>query len=705
MAQFPSREIARRSYEFRTLGLGYANLGTLLMLMGVPYDSDEGLAVTGALTAILTGDAYATSAEMARELGAFPGYARNREHMLRVIRNHRRAAYNAKPGDFEGLTVTPLGIDPGHCPDELLRAARESWDAALALGEKHGYRNAQVSVIAPTGTIGLVMDCDTTGIEPDFALVKFKKLAGGGYFRIINRSVPAALERFGYPRDQIDAIAHHAMGHGTLKGAPHVNHVTLRAKGFTPEALEKVEAQLPSAFDLAFVLNRFTLGDEFLRDTLRVPAHVYEAPGFDLLRHLGFDKDQVRQANDFACGTMTVEGAPFLKPEHLPVFDCANKCGRYGRRFISVEGHIRQMAAAQPFVSGAISKTINMPGESTVDDVAAAYMRSWKLMLKANALYRDGSKLSQPLNSTSDDLDVVEAVEAAAPLGRVEQVRALTEKVVVRYLAKRHKLPQRRAGYTQKAVIGGHKVYLRTGEYADGQLGEIFVDMHKEGAAFRSLMNCFAIAISLGLQYGVPLEEYVEAFVFTRFEPSGIVDGNDRIKMSTSIIDYIFRELAITYLDKTELAQVTEEDLQPDAVRQDTADTAEYSGEEVVSERVVPIEAAPRPEALKPEVVHPVSPHIHGPQNGHGHSGGGERGYGFAPGVQTPANGSGGVAVEATRVEVTVNRVQAKPMSAREQAILKGYTGDVCSNCNHMTLVRNGTCLKCMTCGTTSGCS
>jgi ribonucleoside-diphosphate reductase alpha chain len=704
MAQFPSREIARRSYEFRTLGLGYANLGTLLMLMGVPYDSPDGLAINGALTAVLTGDAYATSAEMARELGGFPGYARNREHMLRVIRNHRRAAYNARPSEYEGLSVTPTGIDPGHCPDELLRAARESWDAALALGEKHGYRNAQVSVIAPTGTIGLVMDCDTTGIEPDFALVKFKKLAGGGYFRIINRSVPVALGRLGYSEEQIGAIVGHAMGHGTLKGAPHVNHVTLRAKGFTAEAIEKVEAQLPSAFDVGFVLNRFTLGDEFLRDVLRIPAHVYEAPGFDLLRHLGFEKDQVRQANDYVCGTMTVEGAPFLRAEHLPVFDCANKCGRYGRRFISVDGHIRQMASAQPFVSGAISKTINMPNEASVEDVSAAYMQSWKLMLKANALYRDGSKLSQPLNSTSEDLDVVEAVQEAAPLGRVEQVKALTEKVVVRYLARRHKLPQRRAGYTQKAVIGGHKVYLRTGEYADGQLGEIFVDMHKEGAAFRSLMNCFAIAISLGLQYGVPLEEYVEAFLFTRFEPSGIVDGNDRIKMSTSIIDYIFRELAITYLDKTELAQVTEEDLQPDAVRRDTVDTAEYSEEEVVSERVVTLDATPRPEALKPEVVHPVSPHVHGAHHAHANGGAaGERGYGFAPGVQVPATGA--VAVEATRVEVTMNRVQSKPMSAREQAILKGYTGDVCSNCNHMTLVRNGTCLKCMTCGTTSGCS
>ncbi|MCC7138647.1 MAG: vitamin B12-dependent ribonucleotide reductase [Planctomycetes bacterium] len=738
MAQFPSHEIARKSYEFRTLGLGYANLGTLLMLMGVPYDSREGLAVTGALSAILTGDAYATSAEMAREHGPFPGYARNREPMLRVVRNHRRAAWDAPGSEYEGLTIRPTGLDASVCPRELLEPAREAWDRALALGEAHGYRNAQVSVVAPTGTIGLVMDCDTTGIEPDFALVKYKKLAGGGYFRIINRSVPVALKRLGYTAEQTDAIVRHATGTGSLKGAPHVNHATLRAKGFTSEALDKVEALLPSAFDVSFVLNRFTLGDAFLRDTLRVPAHVYEAPGFDLLRHLGFDRDQVRAANDYVCGTMTVEGAPHLRAEHLPVFDCASKCGRYGTRFISPEGHIRQMAAAQPFISGAISKTINMPAEATVEDVAKAYLMSWRLMLKANALYRDGSKLSQPLNATADDLDAAEAVVEAAPAGRPEQAKALaekvTERVVYRYLAKRHRLPGRRAGYTQKAIVGGHKVYLRTGEYADGSLGEIFVDMHKEGAAFRSLMNCFAIAVSLGLQYGVPLEEFVEAFLFTRFEPSGMVDGNDRIKMSTSIIDYIFRELAITYLGKTELAQVTEEDLQPDAVRRDTIDEAEFAEEEVIEERTLtvdPTAAAPTPAALRPEAIHPHTPHLQGPTNGpvHGHvvpastpaaaptvvpaaNGHGkrstEKGYAFAEGVAAP-QATSSVSVEVTRTEtVSVNRIATvgKPkQAAREAAIQQGYTGDPCPSCQHMTLVRNGSCLKCMTCGSTTGCS
>ena len=744
MAQFPSHEIARRSYEFRTLGLGYANLGTLLMLMGVPYDSPEGLAVTGALSAIMTGDSYAASAEMAREQGPFPGYAKNRDSMLRVIRNHRRAAYNAAPSEYEGLSITPRGIDPSRCPDTLLHAARLSWDGALALGEKHGYRNAQVSVIAPTGTIGLVMDCDTTGIEPDFALVKFKKLAGGGYFRIINRSVPVALKRLGYSKEQVDAIIRHATGAATLKGAPHVNTATLLAKGFTPDILEKIEAQLPSAFELGFVFNRWTVGDSFLRDSLHIPAHVYEAAGFDLLRTLGFERDQIRAANDYVCGTMTVEGAPGLRPEHLAVFDCAGKCGRYGTRFIAPEGHIRQMAAAQPFVSGAISKTINMPAEATVEQVASAYELSWKMMLKANALYRDGSKLSQPLNATSDDIDAADAVADAGIDGhKVEQVRALaekvTEKVVVRYLSKRHRLPQRRAGYTQKAIVGGHKVYLRTGEYKDGTLGEIFVDMHKEGAAFRSLMNCFAIAISLGLQYGVPLEEFTEAFLFTRFEPSGMVEGNDRIKMSTSIIDYIFRELAITYLDQTDLAQVTEEDLAPDAVRRDTQDVAEYQGEEVVAERELPATAAPRSSALQHQAMHPHSPHIqgaapasHGTAGSGGHSAGGngaggkggganghgkptekvtekvtEKGYALAEGVKLQAIS---VVAESAKLEMgVVNRIaaRAKPTAAnmREQAILKGYTGDPCPTCQHATLVRNGACLKCMTCGAATGCS
>jgi ribonucleoside-diphosphate reductase alpha chain len=765
MAQFPSREIARLSYEFRTLGLGYANLGSLLMQQGIPYDSKEGMAFNGALTAILTGESYATSAEMAQQMGPFPGYRKNRAHMLRVIRNHRRAAYNAAPSEYEGLTITPVGLNPEDCPDELLRASREAWDRALSLGEKHGYRNAQVSVIAPTGTIGLLMDCDTTGIEPDFALVKFKKLAGGGYFRIINESVPVALKTLGYPPEQVAAIERYVRGTGSLQGAPHVNDVTLRTKGFTSEMIAKVEAQLPSAFDIAFVINRWTLGEDVLTNVLGIPAAVQAEPGFDLLRHLGFDRDQVRQANDAICGTMTVEGAPFLKDEHLPVFDCASKCGRYGKRSIDVMGHIRQMAAAQPFVSGAISKTINMPNEATVDDVKQAYDASWRLMLKANALYRDGSKLSQPLSATSiDDDDAAleadaaetraaepgagptsgEAAASPAPLGATaaamaaattmggmaaavrEKAESVTERVIVRYLAKRHRLPQRRGGYTQKAVIGGHKVYLRTGEYADGQLGEIFIDMHKEGAAFRSLMNCFAIAVSLGLQYGVPLEEFTEAFVFTRFEPNGMVQGHDRIKLSTSLIDYVFRELAITYLDRKDLAQVTEEDLEPDAVRRETE--PEVVGEEVVAERSVPLAPVPTSKAFAPEAIHPAShglhPHAapHGEPIGSGHSSGHGNGHGSGNG-NGHGNGHGSRAGAEVKGYVVATQAAANPsatgevgtvaprlrtdgtVSKADLARLKGYTGDACGECGSFTMVRNGACLKCDSCGQTSGCS
>ena len=574
MAQFPSREIARLSYEYRTLGLGYANIGGLLMSCGIPYDSDEGRAICGALSAVLTGRAYATSAELAAKTGAFPGFKPNAEAMLRVIRNHKRAADGEVSG-YESLSVAPTPLDhaslmktgPAFAP--LGDAARAAWSAALSLGERHGYRNAQVSVVAPTGTIGLVMDCDTTGIEPDFALVKFKKLAGGGYFKIINRAVPDALRALGYGEAAIDDMIAYAVGRATLVNAPGINHATLRQKGVPEAAIDKVEAALRGAFDIRFVFNKWTLGAETLSRDLRISAERYDAPGFDLLAALGFSRAEIEAANIFACGAMTLEGAPHLKLEHYPVFDCANPCGRTGKRYLSVESHIRMMAAAQPFISGAISKTINMPNDATVEDCKDAYMLSWRLGLKANALYRDGSKLSQPLNSQlieSDDEedDALEVLLAANIPARAAQV---AEKIVERVIERvertreREKLPDRRKGYTQKAVVGGHKVYLRTGEYEDGRLGEIFIDMHKEGAAFRSLMNNFAIAISLGLQYGVPLEEYVEAFTFTRFEPAGLVQGNDAIKNATSILDYIFRELAISYLGRNDLAHVAPEEI------------------------------------------------------------------------------------------------------------------------------------------------
>ncbi|MFZ1680369.1 MAG: vitamin B12-dependent ribonucleotide reductase, partial [Rhizobiaceae bacterium] len=565
MAQFPSREIARLSYEYRTLGLGYANIGGLLMTMGLPYDSEAGRALAGALTAIMTGVCYATSAEMAGELGAFPDFARNRDSMLRVIRNHRRAAHGETAG-FEQLSVSPLPLDHAACPDQaLVDHARAAWDRALELGETHGYRNAQTTVIAPTGTIGLVMDCDTTGIEPDFALVKFKKLAGGGYFKIINRAVPDALRSLGYSEAQIGEIEAYAVGHGNMNQAPGINPATLRAKGFTEDKIEALNGAMKAAFDIKFVFNKWTLGEEFCRAALGFTDAQLNDPAFEMLPSLGFARRDIDAANIHVCGAMTLEGAPHLKPGHLPVFDCANPCGKIGKRYLSVDSHIRMMAAAQPFISGAISKTINMPNEATVEDCKSAYLLSWKLGLKANALYRDGSKLSQPLNSALiADEDDDEAVEELVAMPAAARAQAVAERIVERIVEKvvrdREKLPNRRKGYTQKAVVGGHKVYLRTGEFDDGRLGEIFIDMHKEGAAFRAMMNNFAIAISLGLQYGVPLEEYVEAFTFTKFEPAGMVQGNDAIKNATSILDYVFRELAVSYLARHDLSHVDQSD-------------------------------------------------------------------------------------------------------------------------------------------------
>jgi ribonucleoside-diphosphate reductase alpha chain len=551
----------------------------------------------------------------------------------------------------------------------MLLAARRAWDRALELGTAYGFRNAQVTVIAPTGTIGLVMDCDTTGIEPDFALVKFKKLAGGGYFKIINQSLPPALQALGYTDAQIRDIVAYCAGHQTLNGAPFINHEVLRQKGFDDAALERLERSLAQAFEIQFVFNRYTLGEEFCREKLGFSEAQLADPTFNMLKTLGFTQEDVAAANDYCCGTMTVEGAPHLKLEHLPIFDCANRCGRIGQRYIAVDAHIRMMAAAQPFISGAISKTINMPADATLEDVKAAYLYAWKSMVKAVALYRDGSKLSQPLNASSDSGKGAEA--APTVMSVAEKV---AERVLVRYLAKRRPLPARRSGYTQKAIIGGHKLYLRTGEYEDGTLGEIFLDMHKEGAAFRSLMNNFAIAISLGLQHGVPLEEFVEAFVFTRFEPNGPVKLNDRIKMATSIIDYIFRELAITYLERTDLSQVREEDLRMDSMKKDEQDP------ECVAE-----EADMTALAKSSILTEHLPVRRNGMNGGNGHS-------------HRPGNGNVAHKVELKRETLTVT-------SVRQEAKEKGYEGDPCQNCKQFTLVRNGTCLKCMSCGETSGCS
>ncbi|HEX4112774.1 MAG TPA: vitamin B12-dependent ribonucleotide reductase [Stellaceae bacterium] len=699
MAQFPSREIARLSYEYRTLGLGYANVGGLLMAMGLPYDSDAGRALCGAITAVMTGVGYATSAEMAGELGPFPGYAKNREAMLRVIRNHRRAAHGLRDG-YEALSIPPVPLDAANCPDAaLVEAARRAWDQALALGEQHGYRNAQATVVAPTGTIGLVMDCDTTGIEPDFALVKFKKLAGGGYFKIINRMVPPALEKLGYDAEAVAAITRYAVGHASLEHAPFVNHETLKAKGFNAESIAAVEDSLAAAFDIKFAFNKWTLGEAFCKAAFGFTQAQLDDPGFDMLAALGFTKAEIEAANTYCCGAMTLEGAPFLKAEHLPVFDCANPCGRLGKRFLSWESHIRMMAAAQPFISGAISKTINMANAATVEECKKAYLLSWQLGLKANALYRDGSKLSQPLQSalidddTDDDEDAIGDYLDKVP---AERIPVMAERIVERIVERtdRRRLPQRRKGYTQKAVVGGHKVYLRTGEYEDGSLAEIFIDMHKEGSAFRSLMNNFAIAISIGLQYGVPLEEFVEAFTFVRFEPSGMVEGNDTIKMATSLIDYIFRELAISYLGRNDLAHVQPADLTPDTLGKGQGESnlpgASGRGDGAV------------PRGVVAGYVRSKLTLLHG-------------GVGTGTATALSRDGNNALALT-TALETTTALTEARldeaapaVFDARAAQIraarIKGYEGDSCSECGNFTLVRNGTCLKCDTCGSTSGCS
>ncbi len=760
MAQFPSREIAQRSYDYRTLGLGFANIGGLLMTAGIPYDSSEGRAICGAISAIMTGASYKTSAEMASQLGAFPDYERNAEGMLRVMRNHARAAQGLANG-YEGLAVDPVPLDHSSLKDKRLSArAKSVWAEAVELGNKHGYRNAQVSVIAPTGTIGLVMDCDTTGIEPDFALVKFKKLAGGGYFKIINRAVPEALRTLGYSESQIAEIEAYAVGHGNLNQAPAINPGSLRAKGFGDAQIDALNAALGQAFDIKFVFNKWTLGEDFCKETLGLTEEQLNDFSFELLPFLGFSRAEIEEANIHVCGAMTLEGAPFLKDAHLPVFDCANPCGRIGKRALSVESHIRMMAAAQPFISGAISKTINMPNNATVEDCGAAYMLSWKLALKANALYRDGSKLSQPLNASliseeeeEDDIvsEVTEALIAApAPARAAEVAERVVERIVEKVIRDREKLPNRRKGYTQKAIVGGHKVYLRTGEFDDGRLGEIFIDMHKEGAAFRAMMNNFAIAISLGLQFGVPLDEYVEAFTFTRFEPAGMVQGNEAIKNATSILDYVFRELAVSYLGRHDLAHVQPEEFGSSSI-----------GRGVEGDKPAPLPISSgmvRGQTAKFRLVSSAEPQ--GSATGTQPSGAAANGSkpataaaGSPGGARVSATGGAAVAVASPRGAVAVasgntvtafkrdyesaplaepapsadtspaqglfdsplaysatekdiaNVARATAAERRAEAMMKGYTGDSCSECSNFTMVRNGTCLKCDTCGSTSGCS
>ena len=677
MAQFPSKEVAQLSYEYRTLGLGYANLGTLLMVSGIPYDSEKARGIAGAITAIMTGIAYKTSAELAEVMGAFPRYEENKEHMLRVMRNHRLAAYDAD--SYEGLSVKPQGLKAQYCPDYLLKAACKAWDDAVELGEQFGYRNAQATVIAPTGTIGLVMDCDTTGVEPDFALVKFKKLSGGGYFKIINQSVPVALQRLGYNEKEVDAIIKYAVGSGTFAGAPHINHQTLSEKGFIAEEIKKLDAAVASAFEIGFVFNVYNLGEECLQRLGFKPEQYFNFE-WSLLEALGFTDEQIEAANDYVCGTMTIEGAPYLKDEHLPVFDCANKCGRKGQRYIHAHGHIRMMSAAQPFISGAISKTINLPHEAAVEEIADSYLLSWQLGLKACALYRDGSKLSQPLSNKSDKKKKEEGTSDKAQeetivdsnfvdMGKLtieelldevtKRVQASPDTKLKRKLAsivERRALPAKRRGFTQKAKINGQTIFLRTGEYADQTLGEIFIDMAKEGATMRSMLNCFAIAVSIGLQYGVPLEEYVEKFVFTKFDPAGFVE-HPNIKSSTSIVDFIFRVLGYEYLNRTDLVHVLDKPEIMNTGDEDwdlPAETSAKAGESIK-----------QPELSSVRVVASSQPVVSK--------------------AQTHKNGSSLDAVN----------VAAKSMQSDAPA---------CNTCGHIT-IRSGTCYKCLNCGNSMGCS
>ncbi len=684
MAQFPSKEVAQLSYDYRTLGLGYANLGSLLMIMGIPYDSEEARGFAGAITAIMTGISYKTSAEMAGVLGAFPRYEENKESMLRVMRNHRLAAYDAD--EYEGLETKPQGLKAKYCPDYLLTAATRAWDEAVQLGEKYGYRNAQATVIAPTGTIGLVMDCDTTGVEPDFALVKFKKLSGGGYFKIINQSVPTALKNLQYTDKQIDSIVKYAVGSATFAGAPFINHQSLSEKGFIAEEIKKLDGAVGSAFEIGFVFNVYTLGEECLQRLGFKPAQYYNFE-WNLLEALGFSDTEIEAANDYVCGTMTVEGAPFLKEEHLAVFDCANRCGKKGQRYIHAHGHIRMMGAAQPFISGAISKTINLPNEATVEEIADAYMLSWKLALKACALYRDGSKLSQPL-STKSDKKKKESEPDPAPIPVAEThivdmskltVQELLEEVQKRVQAspdtklkralativERRTLPAKRPGFTQKAKINGQAIFLRTGEYSDGTVGEIFIDMAKEGATMRSMLNCFAISISIGLQYGVPLEEFVEKFVFTRFEPSGMVD-HPNIKSTTSIVDFIFRALAYEYLNRTDLVHVLD--------RPEVGNTGHDDWDLPASQESDESNNKKGPELSDVRIVAKAS----------------------NPQASRAAKAAAASSLGA-RSENGLDAINAAARSMQSDA-------PACNTCGHIT-IRSGTCYKCLNCGNSMGCS
>ncbi len=650
MAQFPSEEIAKLSFDFRTLGLGYANLGALLMRMGIPYDSARGRAIAGSLTAILTGESYATSAEMAKHLGTFKEYSKNRDHMLRVMRNHRRAAYDAPSSEYEELSVLPIGINQHVCLPELLESAKECWDRALSSGEKHGYRNAQTTVIAPTGTIGLLMDCDTTGVEPDFAIVKFKKLAGGGYMKIVNQSVAIALNSLEYSAQENQDIMKYVLGTLSLEGAPHINRQSLKSRGCTDECIAKIEQALPTVFELQFAFNRFVLGDEVLKK-LELTDEQIESPNLNILKELGFSEEEIDEANTVICGHMTLEGAPHIKDEDLPVFDCASKCGKSGIRCISAEGHINMMAAVQPFITGSISKTINLPNEATVEDVKEAYMIGWKKGLKANALYRDGCKLSQPL-STNSKKEKKEKKES-------EEKKEIVERVVYKEVPRRRKLPDERRSITHKLSVAGHEAYVHVGLYEDGSAGELFIKMSKEGSTLSGVMDTLALSISMNLQYGVPIEVLCSKLVHTRFEPMGMTT-NKEIPMVTSIMDYLGRWLALKFLPKEQAMQFHNKELVQKAYDEGTKSKDAFA-------MSLPI---------------------------------------LDEGATAQVEDRGAIVEEKTSAEIEeqVMEVEAAP-TKMEIAKLQGFTGSICTGCGSVRVKRNGSCEVCLDCGATSGCS
>ena len=697
MAQFPSKEIAQGSYDYRTLGLGYANLGSLLMRKGIAYDSKLGRAIAGALTAMLTGEAYKASAEMAGIVGPFPKYKENSENMLRVMNNHRKAAYDSN--DYEGLSHDLIAIDQDLCPEYLLEAAQASWDDAVELGTKNGYRNAQATVLAPTGTIGLLMDCDTTGVEPDFALMKFKKLAGGGYMKIANQSIGPALNALGYKSNEVDEIINYVIGSMSLNDSPYINKNSLMEKGLSEEDVAKIEDALPGAFEIQHAFNVFVLGEETLKN-LGIDEEAYTSFDFNLLETLGYSRNEIAQANLYICGTQKIEGAPYLKDEHLDVFDCANKCGKDGERFIHYMGHVRMMAAAQPFISGAISKTVNMPNEASIEDIEDCYYEAAKIGVKAIAIYRDGSKASQPLSASSDegdsdesDPEVSKILEEEAMLVQgnyapgTSPTQAYAGANRPRFL-----LPERRQGWTQEARVAGHKVYLRTGEYPDGTLGEVFIDIAKEGATLKGVLGCFAIAVSKGLQYGVPLEEFVDTFTFQTFEPRGMVEGHENIKMSNSIVDYVFRALGLEYLNRTDLVQVPPKET-PNEVSEVVEPVQEVEPAQKKTKTVEPVQEVEPVELIqKTEVVEPVQ-EVESPSN-----------------IQNSETTS---IVQETQFVTkiddndTVESVEAVSNSVTTvQEVLGDMMGDApaCYDCGHIT-IRNGSCYKCLNCGNSLGCS